>query len=724
MKAATILGALALAASLSPAPALGGVLVTEPGQGELTFVNETTGQLTVVNATLNLPVDVSATDSGLWAVVEPQGAGDGTIALFDAEGGFLGSFVAPPQPTVLFLGGNGALFCGTRADGVWIYDGEAAFEQFSTVPGEIAGITARNTRMFAVTRGAGGRLFRLTFQAGDTENWEELVEVGDARGVVPTPEGLVVAVGAGDGGALFEFVGVEPGDALDGSEVAELPGPPGGLALHEGWLYMSLQGERGQVVKAPIEEPGELQVVVETDALVNPAGLAWSDMCPGGGADADGDGWRVCEGDCNDADETIHPEAHEACDLVDSDCDGAPDVSELDSDADGFAGCQGDCDDGDPEMSPDSVEYCDPDGLDEDCDGRPQAWGWTEADGDDGVPECVPYAVPGFTFECSATGRGAATSLALLLAGLGLGLAARRRRGAVVGLAGLLALCVASAPDVAAAQDLEQAQRQLDFCWAEVEAGNFERAKGSADSALRLHGSLHEAMVCKALAYEGLGDLEMADAMLKTYFDFRGGLEPARQALALRERLDDGGKKRRPKTVGGAAADPVDPAEHPILAVGLAGGWEYGGTMHWLALPLDASIRLWKPLRLFFAFVPAISDVVRDPNGIPGEPAMRGFQPNIELGVALRRPGPVRILGAVYLRLAIFPEDWAGPGDEGDLVAPVGPGGLIGAEFALPGSPLAVRVALDGGALFASGDEFGELVLPSIRLSAGLVLSL
>jgi hypothetical protein len=43
--------------------------------------------------------------------------------------------------------------------------------------------------------------------------------------------------------------------------------------------------------------------------------------------DADEDGWTRADGDCNDDDATIHPDAIEtAGDSVDSNCDGADDT--------------------------------------------------------------------------------------------------------------------------------------------------------------------------------------------------------------------------------------------------------------------------------------------------------------------------------------------------------------------------------------------------------------
>jgi hypothetical protein len=42
-------------------------------------------------------------------------------------------------------------------------------------------------------------------------------------------------------------------------------------------------------------------------------------------ADADGDGYTIAQGDCNDANAAIHPGATEVCDGVDNDCDGTAD---------------------------------------------------------------------------------------------------------------------------------------------------------------------------------------------------------------------------------------------------------------------------------------------------------------------------------------------------------------------------------------------------------------
>ncbi|MDP2306413.1 MAG: MopE-related protein [Pseudomonadota bacterium] len=165
--------------------------------------------------------------------------------------------------------------------------------------------------------------------------------------------------------------------------------------------------------------------------------------------DADGDGWggpavsiEACgrpsgfsatDTDCDDLDRTRHPDALEACDGADNDCDDQVDEPDTfgntrwytDADSDGFgddddweASCAvlpgrmalgGDCDDADASIHPEAAEICD--GRDQDCDEIPDngatdtsTW-YTDLDrdgwGDEGnivlacaqPPNCV--AVPG-----------------------------------------------------------------------------------------------------------------------------------------------------------------------------------------------------------------------------------------------------------------------------------------------------------------------------------------
>lgn len=97
-----------------------------------------------------------------------------------------------------------------------------------------------------------------------------------------------------------------------------------------------------------------------------PADSAVTDT--GSAGDADGDGFTVEEGDCDDADASAWPGASEiAYDGVDQDCDGA-DLTDADGDGHDAESAGGlDCDDADPARSPDTPELCD--GVDDNCSG-------------------------------------------------------------------------------------------------------------------------------------------------------------------------------------------------------------------------------------------------------------------------------------------------------------------------------------------------------------------
>jgi len=70
----------------------------------------------------------------------------------------------------------------------------------------------------------------------------------------------------------------------------------------------------------------------------------------------------------------------------------------------------------------------------------------------------------------------------------------------------------------------EEAERQLRFAQQELEEERFDRALASAESALRLEPTLYDAMIIKALAYEGLGDLKMAEVLLIAHGEVATGL--------------------------------------------------------------------------------------------------------------------------------------------------------------------------------------------------------
>lgn len=107
-----------------------------------------------------------------------------------------------------------------------------------------------------------------------------------------------------------------------------------------------------------------------------------------GQADEDQDGYQVREGDCDDQDATVHPNAAELCDGQDQDCNGLIDeaASTQDADGDGFftvltSDCaapdyrdarQGDCDDANSTTYP-AAPDTEGDGIDSDCGGHDEA---------------------------------------------------------------------------------------------------------------------------------------------------------------------------------------------------------------------------------------------------------------------------------------------------------------------------------------------------------------
>ncbi|MBU1244980.1 putative metal-binding motif-containing protein [Myxococcota bacterium] len=80
--------------------------------------------------------------------------------------------------------------------------------------------------------------------------------------------------------------------------------------------------------------------------------------------DVDQDGFTVEQGDCDDTDDQINPNAVEVADGVDNDCDGFTDD---DYDGDGF-GVAEDCNDNDAYINPGVAEACN-DTIDNNCNG-------------------------------------------------------------------------------------------------------------------------------------------------------------------------------------------------------------------------------------------------------------------------------------------------------------------------------------------------------------------
>ena len=198
-----------------------------------------------------------------------------------------------------------------------------------------------------------------------------------------------------------EITGDPPGSVDAGSSYRFTPGltDPGVLDEHvwsvDGPAGLSVNPLTGEVTWEPsIEDVGTSTALLTVTDGLDEGTKGWEIVVRW--PDVDGDGVRGDE-DCDDADPEIYPGAAEACDDIDSDCDGtlvdefedmdddgSPDCIDADADGDGFDDTL-DCDDADAAVYPGAVEACDFD--DSDCDGS-VADEFPDADGDD-LPDCV-----------------------------------------------------------------------------------------------------------------------------------------------------------------------------------------------------------------------------------------------------------------------------------------------------------------------------------------------
>ncbi len=156
---------------------------------------------------------------------------------------------------------------------------------------------------------------------------------------------------------------------LNGTPVTECAQPEG-YARYQGDCDDTDQAIRPDAIETPNEVDDDCDGLVDEDT-----------------EDADGDGFTVAAGDCDDLDALVYPGAEEVCDNLDNDCDGAADdgllsyyyrdedldgfgteADALCASADGYVARTGDCDDTDPTVYPGADDAVD-DGIDQDCGG-------------------------------------------------------------------------------------------------------------------------------------------------------------------------------------------------------------------------------------------------------------------------------------------------------------------------------------------------------------------
>lgn len=225
-------------------------------------------------------------------------------------------------------------------------------------------------------------------QAGDDDTTEE-AELADEEGGDSTPgdsgdddDGLEGTPPWEVDGAGDETPPLED-DGMDGT-----PGPATEDADGDGFSIDQGDCDDGDSSSYPGAEELPDDLDHDCDGSPTPDNTGYD---PGGdGTDVDGDGYSLNDGDCNDRNNAIHPEAQETCNGVDDDCDGQVDEDlptatyHRDEDGDGygvstatqqsctaapegFAVLDGDCNDQDPAVNPGAEEWCN--GLDDDCDG-------------------------------------------------------------------------------------------------------------------------------------------------------------------------------------------------------------------------------------------------------------------------------------------------------------------------------------------------------------------
>jgi len=124
----------------------------------------------------------------------------------------------------------------------------------------------------------------------------------------------------------------------------------------------------------------------------------------------------------------------------------------------------------------------------------------------------------------------------------------------------------------------EEAGRQHDFAKKELAKGEYAKAVQSAESALRLDPTLYRAFVTKALAYEGLGNLDLAESLLVAFQELTKGMQPDDAVAVALERIrtaKSAGRRaasKRPRAIVDRTKDVPETTEPPTAVPDLDPG--------------------------------------------------------------------------------------------------------------------------------------------------------